>query len=124
TCSALRSSTRKSSPKSAPRSKRCWPRATSPPPPPRPPPGARGLRQQRRSSGLRLQRGDRRFPGVDREGDVLIGVGERDVVFRLALEDAALAQQEIEAAHQFGVAEQGAAIVAHRLLGEDDIEQR
>src|SRR3954447_16882259 len=36
---------------------------------------------------------DRRFPGVDREGNILVGVRQRDVVFRLALEDAALAQQ-------------------------------
>ena len=36
--------------------------------------------------------------------DVLVGVGERDVVFALALQDAALAQQRVEAAHQLGVA--------------------
>src|SRR3954467_4320274 len=73
---------------------------------------------------LTLQFLDRRFPGVDREGDVLVGVRQRNVVFRLAFQDAALAQQRVEAAHQFGVARQRAAIVAHGLIGEHGVEQR
>src|SRR3954447_64811 len=35
---------------------------------------------------LTLQFLDRRFPGIDREGDILVGVRQRDVVFRLALQ--------------------------------------
>src|SRR4051794_39296422 len=71
---------------------------------------------------LTLQFLDRRFPGIDREGDVLVGVRQRDVVFRLALEDAALAQQRVEAAHQIGIAIERAAIVVHGLVGEHDVE--
>src|SRR3954449_11969862 len=73
---------------------------------------------------LTLQFLDRRFPGVDREGDILVGVRQRNVVFRLAFQDAALAQQRVEAAHQIGVARQRVTIVADRLVGEHDVEQR
>src|SRR5262249_27171611 len=45
-----------------------------------------------------------RGPGVDRVANVVRRVGERDVIFRLAFEDSALAQCSIEAPQHVGIA--------------------
>src|SRR4051794_17834339 len=76
-----------------------------------------------RGAALLLQRLYRAFPGGDCVLDVVVGVGRRDVIFLLALQDAALAQQRVEAARHRRVAGQRAAIIADRLVGEHDIEQ-
>ena len=69
------------------------------------------------------QLGDGGGESVEREGDVRVRVGERDVVFALALEDAALAQQGIAALHRRLVAH-GGAVVLHLAVREDHVEHR
>src|SRR2546421_710391 len=58
----------------------------------------------RRSRALQL--GDCSGEGVEREGNVLVRVRERDVVLALALQDAARAQQRIAPLHG-GIVAQG-----------------
>src|SRR3954471_14642817 len=60
-------------------------------------------RRQAAFAILCLQFLDRRFPRVDCEDDIIVGMRQRNVVFRLALEDAALAQQRVKPAQQLRV---------------------
>jgi len=54
--------------------------------------------------------------------DIFGCVGNGDVVFRLPFEDTAFAQQRVEPPQHVAVAAQGAAVVAHRIAAEYDIE--
>ena len=56
--------------------------------------------------------------------NVFRGMGERNVIFGLALQDAAIAQQAVELPDQLGIAAQGAAVIADGLGGEYRIEER
>src|ERR1043166_3889032 len=49
---------------------------------------------------------DRGREGIEGEANVLVGVGERNVIFALPLQDAALAQEAVAALHRV--------LVAHR----------
>src|SRR5260370_28311331 len=74
-------------------------------------------------SASEQRRGCRR-PGVAGVPDVLRRVSERDIVFGLAFQYTAFAQQRIEPAQHFGIAPQSAAIVVNGFGSEYGIEQR
>src|SRR5207244_1446403 len=65
---------------------------------------------------------DSRGPRFTSVPDIIGRVGERHVVFLLALQHAAVAQQPIQPAQHLRIAPQGAAIIAHRFTAEYDIE--